>query len=73
MQSFVAFEDRSPHLQHSFNHHGKYRIAVLDQLADSRFVSPAADCSNHQTASPKRTTNVVFNIDQLALEELPVG
>lgn len=40
MQSFVAVEDRSAYVQHGLNHHGKYRIAVLDELANPRFVPP---------------------------------
>lgn len=43
MQSFVALEDRSPHVQDGLNHHRKYRIAVLEQLADACFVMSSAD------------------------------
>ena len=73
VQSFVALEDRPPYVQHGLDHHKKYRIAVLDQLADPCFVVPAADGANQQTVSPQRATNMVFEVDQLALEELPVG
>jgi hypothetical protein len=52
MQSFVTFEDRSPHVQHGLNHHRKYRIAVLEQFADPCFIAPAADGSNQASRRP---------------------
>jgi hypothetical protein len=32
VQSFVALEDRPPHIQHGLNHHRKYWIAALEEL-----------------------------------------
>ena len=73
MQSFVAFEDRSPHVQHGLNHHRKYRITVLEQLADPCFIAPAVDGSNQQAVGPERATNVVLDVDQFALQKLPIS
>jgi len=69
MQSFVAFEDRSPHVQHGLNHHRKYRITVLEQFADPCFIAPAADGSHQQAVGSERATNVVLDVDQFALLE----
>ena len=44
-----------------------------EQLADAGFVSSSADGANEQPIGPQRATNVVFDVDQLALQELPVG
>ena len=73
MQSFVAFEDRSPHVQHGLNHHRKYRITMLEQLADPCFIAPAVDGSNQQAVGPERATNVVLDVDQFALQKLPIS
>ncbi|WP_128970576.1 hypothetical protein [Bradyrhizobium tropiciagri] len=53
MQLFVAFTDCSAYVHHGLDHHGKCRIAVLDQLAYPRFVSSAADCSDRTLSVPR--------------------
>ena len=70
MQSFVAHEDCLPRIQHCGGEDG---IAMLDQLADPGFVTPAGDGANQQSIGPQHTANMVFDVNQLALEEFPVG
>lgn len=73
VQSLVALEDRPPHIQHGLDHHGKYRIAVLEQLPDPGFVTQLGRPLPSAAVSPERATNVILDVDQLALEQLPVG
>ncbi len=73
MQPIVTFKDPAPHVQHSLNGCYEDRIAALDQLAHAGFVGTARDGSNQQPIRPQRTTNVVFEVDQFALEQLPAG
>jgi hypothetical protein len=73
VQPFEAFEDGPPHIEHGFNGRDEDRIAPPEQLADARFLTASANRSNQQSIGPERATNVVFNVDQFALEELPVG
>ena len=73
MQSFVTLEDRPPYIQHGLNHDRKYWIAVLEELPDACFVAPTTNGSHQQAIRPQRAANVILNVDQLALEELPVG
>jgi hypothetical protein len=46
MQSFVALEDRPPHIQHGLDSQGEDRIAVLEQLADAEAPRLTAPMSN---------------------------
>jgi hypothetical protein len=73
MQSFVALEDCPPHVQHGLNHHRKYWFAVLEELPDACIVAPTTNGSNQQALRSQRATNVIRDVDQFALEELPVG
>jgi hypothetical protein len=73
MQPIVALEDRAAHVQHGLDAHHKDWIAALDQLVDAGFVGTSGDGSDEQPIGPQRTTNMVFEVDQLAFEQLPVG
>ncbi|MFB9264470.1 hypothetical protein ACFFWD_15020 [Bradyrhizobium erythrophlei] len=64
---------RPPHGKHDFDGHREDRIIALEQLANACFVSAPGDCSDQQTIGLQRPANVILDVDQLALEKLPVG
>ncbi|MEH2545188.1 hypothetical protein V1283_001833 [Bradyrhizobium sp. AZCC 2262] len=72
MQSFVAVEDRPPHVQ---------QASIMTENTGSLFSrssgrvlrSPATNASHQQPIRSQRAANVILDVDQLALEEFPVG
>lgn len=70
-QSFATFED-CPHIQHGLHHHREYWVAVPEELPDAGFVASATNRSHQQTISPQHAANVILDVDQLALEKVPV-
>jgi hypothetical protein len=52
---------------------GEHVVGVLDQLSDPRFEAASSDRSNQQSVGSQRSANVIFDIDQFALQKLAVS
>jgi hypothetical protein len=73
MRPGITIEDCSAYVQHGLDHRREDKVRGLDQLADACIVLATTDGPDKQSVGSERATNVVLDVDQLALRKFSIG